>query len=446
MIADESTLNALFHLTSTLLWISGAFLLIRLIDAVVWQRLMVAHGYHAPRLLRQIIAALIWFWAACGVVSLVYGLSLTTLIAASTVSMGVAGFALQRPILDAFSGIVLALQRPFEIGDWLLVDEESGVGRVTEMNWRAVHLVTPNEVTLVVPNGHFTSNQAVLYSRPQQFFRDEIKVTLPYNVTTHQGQRILLGAVNQIDEIAAIPRNSIISIADYTERGILWRILYWCPDAGRVPVFRFKVHQNILRNLHYAGIEVPIPKLDLRRIPARPEQSDEFSDIDPLILHIPIFVVFTKEELRQLSTQSNNRLAHAGTPLLRQGEAGDSLFILREGMLEVRKAKEGQAETVVGRIQPGDFFGEMSLLLGEPRSATVVPIVDSMIIEISRDTMTQMMQGRPELANYLAELLAERQADSAAKIASAQIDDVEQQPQSILEQTLIRIRALFSLG
>lgn len=444
LVVDESTLRTLLNLTSTLLWASSAFLLTRLIEVVVWCRLMEGRGHHVPHLLREIVAVLIWYWAACAVFSFVFGLSLTALVTASTVGMGIAGFALQRPILDAFSGIVLALQQPFKVGDWLQVDDKAAVGRVTEMNWRSVHLITPDEVTLVVPNGHFISQQAKLYSRPMQFFRDEIQVTLPYAVTTYRGQRILLGAANQVEEVAAIPRKSIVSIADYTDRGILWRLMYWCPDPGRIPVYRFQVHQNILRNLHYTGIDVPVPIRDLRRVPSKPDESEEMRGIDPLILRVSIFAVLSVEELRHLTTQARNKLVLAGKPLLCQGDPGDSLFILREGVLEVRKAKDGQAERVVGRIHPGDFFGEMSLLLGEPRTATVVPVVDSMVMEITRDAMAHLMQGRPELASYLAELLAERQAKNAAKLATG--GQIEEYPQSIFDQTISRIRTFFSLG
>lgn len=368
---------------------------------------------------------------------------LTAIVTASTVAMGIIGFALQRPILDAFSGIVLALQQPFKPGDWVQLDDKGSIGRVTEMNWRVVHLVTSDEVTVVVPNGQFVSQQSKIYSRPEHFFRDEIQLTLPFGVTTHQGQRILLGAANQVEEIAALPRKSIVSIAGYTDSGILWRLLYWCPDPGRILPIRFQVHQNILRNLHYAGIELPVPMLDLRHLPPIADESDEVRGIDPLIQRVPLFSALTAEELRHLSSQANNRLAHAGVPLLRQGDPGDSLFILREGVLEVRVAKAQQPETVVGRIKPGDFFGEMSLLLGDPRAATVVPMVDSMVMEISREAMTHLMHSRPDLASYLAEVLAERQTSTATKLATAQTS--AEPSQSLFDQLTNRISTFFGV-
>ena len=431
------------NLAEAALFFSSAFLLIRLIDVVVWRYLMGSRGRHMPRLLRDVVAILIFISTGGIVLSHVYGQSLTGLLAASTVSVGVIGLALQRPILDAFSGIVLTVQQPFKVGDWIELDK-IGIARVTEINWRVVHLETASEVTLIIPNGRFIQEHAKIYTHPEKFFRDEIRVTLPYHVTTHQGQRILLGAVNQIEEIAAIPRDSIVSIADYNSSGIEWRLLYWCPDPGRLPVFHFMIHQNLLRNLHYAGIQIPMPMLALHRAPESSDPMEDIRGIDPLIQRVSLFATLTAEELRHLSSHARNRLVRAGVPLLRQGDAGDSGFILREGLLEVRKAIGDQPETVLDHIQPGQFFGEMSLLLGEPRSATIASKGDAMVVEITKEAMTHLMHERPELARYLAELLAQRQTHAAAKLAAHQ--QAHAHGHTLFDQLANRISHFFGLG
>lgn len=435
---DRDIAFQLSNAATSLLYLSSAFLLIRLINVMIWGKLMRARGYETPYLLRDIVAIFIWYSAACAIVSMVFEQPLISIMAGTTVALGLFGFSLQKPIFDAFSGIVLAFQQPIKVGDWLLVGDKNEIGRVTEMNWRAVHLVTADEIAFIVPNGQLLGQYIKVYSVPERFFRDEIQVTLPFNVTTHQGERILLGAANQVEEIAAIPRKSIVSIVDYTERGVLWRLLYWCPDAGRIPVFRFRVHQNILRNLHFLGVKLPVPILDLRHVPSSADEAEEVSGIDPLVQHISIFAAMTADELRQLSSLTINRLIIAGTPLLRQGDSGDSLFILRDGFLDVRITTGEQPETVVGHIKPGEFFGERSLLLGEPRSASIVPVVDSMVSEIPREAMVKLMRDRPELAVYLGEVLAERQSKSATKLADGH--HVAEHHQSVFDQIVNRIR------
>jgi small-conductance mechanosensitive channel/CRP-like cAMP-binding protein len=440
---DAHHIDHLAHLTATMLWLSAAFLLIRLLDVLVWRYLMESRGRHVPQLVRDLVAILILLGAGGLVLSLVFDQSITTLLAASTVGLGVLGFALKHPILDAFSGIILTMQKPFQTGDWLEL-ETGELARVVDINWRDVHLVSANEITYLVPNSQFIEKGTKIYSQPENFFRDEITIALPYHVTTHQGQRILLGSVNQVEEIAALPRQSIVTIVDYTDSGVLWRLLYWCPDPARVPTYRFLVHQNILRNLHYANIDIPFPVRVLQRDHRTPNPSADAHDIDPLIQRVSLFASLTAEELRHLSAEAKSRLVHAGVALLRQGDAGDSLFILREGLLEVRKATEQHPETVLDHIRPGQFFGEMSLLLGDPRSATIVAAGDAVVMEITKEAMTKLMHDRPELASYLAELLAQRQAQAAAKLAANR--HVAEPPHGLLEQLASRINQFFGLG
>lgn len=418
-----------------------ALLTIRLADLVVWHNLQRDLEHQVPKLLRDMVAALIWFGYFCVALISVFKQPLAPILTASTVMLGVIGFTLQRPIMDAFCGVIICLQKTFKEGDWIQIDET--VGRVTQIDWRTVHLVTADEITIVLPNSQIAYQSVKIYTRPHFYFRDEIEITLPYSVTTQQGQRILLGAANQVEEIASLPRKSIVSIASYTDRGILWRLLYWCPDPGRIPVFRYLVHQNILRNLHYSDICVPVPMLDIRTFKTEPS-TDTDDGIDKLMARIPLFAAMTADELRYLSSVARSHLFPSGKPMLHQGQDGDSLFILREGLLSVSIKQEDGTELNVGYIHPGQFFGEKSFLLGESRGATVTPVVDSMVSEVTKNSMANIIQKRPNIANYLSELLSERQLNRDAKLHSGQ-EQHEEDLNMITARLLNRIRSIFNL-
>jgi small-conductance mechanosensitive channel/CRP-like cAMP-binding protein len=400
----------------TFLILSSATLFNRVLELFVWHRLRM-HGQPVPRLISDLVIAVVWYSAACAVAAYAFDQSLTHLITASTVALGVIGLALQRPILDGFSGIVLALQRPFGVGDWIGISNDTApFGKVVDMNWRAVHVLTPNEVLHVIPNGQFTSNDTRLYSKPEPYFRDEITITLPLNVTTHQGQRILLGAANQVEEVGNLPRKAIVTIGEYGDRGVVWKLLFWCADPARLLLVRFAIHQNILKNLKYAGIEIPVSTMNIRRAVDTGDVFNQIQGVEPIIQRLSLFATLTVDELRYLSSHCISKLAVAGKPLLKEGEMGDSLFVLCEGLLEVSKSGANAANVVIGRIHPGQFFGERTFLLGEPRSATVVPVIDAIVIEISKGAMTSLLQARPELATHLAEVLSERHALTDAKL------------------------------
>ena len=388
---------------------ASAHCLNRGLTIFVWEGIVCRQtGHPAPRILADMVAALVWLLALLSIFTFVFGQSPAILITMSSVVMGVAGFSLKNLLADLFAGIALSLERPFTIGDWIEVDSKGTHGKIVQMNWRAVSTVTINDVTVSVPNSWLTTNSIQIHSRPKPYYRDEILITLPYAVTTQQAQRILLGSANQIEEIAALPKKSIVSIADYTDRGVLWRLLFWMPDMDRLARFRFLVHQNILHNLRIAGINIPVPVRDYRKFP-----SAEPQDISHLLNHVSLFSGLESDDLHHLSVEMLLRICPAGEPILHQGDAGDSLFILSEGLLSVYIATPDGLGSKVGQINPGSFFGELSLLTGAPRSATVVPFVDSVVAEIGKDSMSHLLAKRPMIAAILSEALAEHQYHNA---------------------------------
>lgn len=269
--------------------------------------------------------------------------------------------------------------------------------------------MTLEDVSIIVPNSQLATNAFRNFSQPNHFWRDEFEIVLPYDVTYRQAERILLSAVAQVPESANVPRQPDVLIAEYTERGTNWRVRFWVPDYPRMALVRYEVQRNVLRNLYYAGIEVPHAKLDMfspRRTAAR--QDEEREDIDFLNGITPL-APLTSEELDELGRQMRRHLCISGQPVVRQGEDGDSLFVVKEGTLEVSISSEGGISTVVGRLNPGMFFGEMSLLTGAPRSATVVPSVDSVVFEITKTDLEPLMVRRPSMADQFSDVLAERQ-------------------------------------
>lgn len=423
-------------------WIATGWMINRIVATLVWP--LVARrngGTPVPKMLTDLVSVLVWLGLAALLSSMVFHQSLTALLATSTVALGVVGFALRELISDFFAGIALSVERPFSIGDWIEVDNIAG--RVVDMNWRAVRLSTTDDVAIIVPNGNIAAETFRNYSRPNNWFRDEIRLALPFDVTTHQGQRILLSAVTQIPELAAHHRKPSVSIDGYDDRGILWRLLYWAPDFERLSSLRFAVHSNILRNLHMSGLRLPVPIEEIRVM--RSPLGSELGSIERMLRTSPVFSALNDEELSRLAQSASQRIATMGKPILHQGEPGSSLFLLNEGLLCVSVETATGEQTQVGQIAPGHIFGEMSLLTGAPRGATVVPALDSLITEIGKDSMAELLAHRPQLAESLSRILTERQGQTAARMA-AETNDVEHSDdQGATRLMLGRIRSFFNM-
>lgn len=443
LVPDPTAIDQGGKLLSMLCWISFVFLFNRALYLLLWQGLFVRAGIKVPGMLVTLAEVIVWLVALAIVITGVYGQSVTALLATSTVLIGVVGFALQKLIADFFSGIVLGLETPYSQGDWLQVEPGGFVGKVVEFNWRSTRIVSTESITMVVPNSHMVSNPFKNISQPHSYFRDEIRIPLGYDVTTHQGQRILLSAVNQIDEIASLPEKSSVSIAEYDSRGVVWRLLYWVPDRSRQDSIRYMVHQNIMRNLHYAGLCIPVPLLEMRN--AMPDGGDVTGGIVRLLRQSELFVELQPEEVQQLAAGAMQRIYHTNESILKQGNPGSSLFILNEGLLAVWVTGAAGVDQQVARIHPGEFFGELSLLTGAPRGATVVPITDCMVTEIGKDVMSELLSARPELAEDMSRVLADRQAANARHLVLADGSADVAATEGIARQILGQIRSFFNL-
>ena len=391
-------------------------------------------GHRPPRLVRQIIALAVWTVAGGAVVATFWDVPVGSLMTTSGLLVAVIGIALRNVLSDLFNGISL----PVKVGDWV---EVSGTrGRIIEISWRATKLVTTDHVLVVIPNTTFITATVRNFTSDRGYFRDHIKLTLPMSVTAYQATRILLGAANQVDLIASLPEAPEARIAGFNDSGVEWDLAYSIPDAGMASKLRHRIQRSLLRDLFLSGIELPVAHVEIHQPVAVREQADT-PEVMFLRL-IDLFCTLNEAELIKICSEMQPCLLEAGQPVVRQGESGDSLYIVHEGLLKVT-IEGDHGVTEVGRVRPGQFFGEMSLMTGAPRSATVTPMVDSKAFEISREVLAPILRDRPEVAALMSEVLAERQIANAPLLDNGK-QQVETR-ESVAQQILHGIVSFFRL-
>lgn len=436
----------------TLLWLAGGFVAVRAADVLVWRGWFATRTKHEPpKLLRTVVGVTLWGFVLLGIVSVVFGQSITGLLTASSVVLAVVGFAMRSLIADLFYGIALAAERPFEVGHWIRIDgngEDKNVeGKVVEMNWRATRLLTEEKISVVVPNGVLAGSQFENFSHPQPYFRASFSVRLAYEVTSYQAERVLLSAVKQVPETASIPEMPTVQIADFHPDGVEWEARFWVPDREILPDVTYKVRRIFLRNLYFAGIEVARDRSEILFESMTRKQRNAGITARNWLARIDLFSHLGEEELYELAEVAHPVLSQVGTPIVRQGDEGESLFVLLEGALQVSVEGDAGKEHVVGFLEPGKFFGEMSLLTGSPRGATVTPVIDSQVYEITRSDLAPIMERRPELAEVMSAFLAARQTAAESRLAEmADREAAAAEQQTLADQFLGKIRGFFDTG
>jgi len=139
-------------------------------------------------------------------------------------------------------------------------------------------------------------------------------------------------------------------------------------------------------------------------------------------------------------------LCRAGEVIVRTGEEGSSLFVLVEGALKVTPGDDESEETVLAYLDPGRFFGEMSLLTGEPRGATVAAVIDSRVYEITKADLAPLLEQRPEIANLMSSFLAERQLATQSVLADRDRESTTEDRETLAGQFLQQIYRFFDTG
>jgi len=445
-LEDGTGFVLLRELTQAAIWMAGAFVLIRMVDILIWKGVVVRQtGVPATRLLMDLGNGVILITAVISIVAFVFRQPVTGLIATSSVAVAIVGFALKSLISDLFSGIAITLERPFRMGDWVEITGGS-VGKVLNVSWRTTGLMLESGVYVMVPNGRLSEMILRLYDRPASPWRDEIDITLPYDTPPHQAERILIAAATDVPGILGQDRAPDLRIVEFGDSGTKWRLRFWVPDYPSRSRLRFEVQRNILRNLHFSGVGVPAPRIDAM-VTKGPMTLAASRGAEAFLGRVSLFKMLEAEEIAELTAKSEIRLILAGQTLVQHGDAGSSLFLVKEGLCEVLVANGGGPDKSIAHLKPGAFFGEMSLLTGAPRSATVRTMVDSMVMEITRDALQPILARREAVVEAMSHALAERQLENDLRVMAAHgADNGRAAGLTLAKQLMGRMRALFALN
>ena len=414
---------------------AAAMLAIRIIQFLTARRM----GAPPPKLMRQIIALLVWTATLAVLAGTLFNVPMGSLVTTSGMMVAVVGIALKNMISDLATGLSL----PVKVGDWIEVDGGE-MGQVVEVTWRATRLITRADVTVIIPNTHLMSKPFKNYRQPEAYFRDQFRITLPASVGHEQAERVLLAAAYQVEAVAALPIPPELRIHSFSDRGVDWELRYYVPDAERMSGVRYKVQSNLLHALRHAGIEPPGTLVEWRPA-AEPPYRRLGGGLPAFLKGIDLFASLDDDDLTQLAATLTPKLVSAGTAIVCQGDPGDSLFVLKEGLLAVSITGTDGLDTMVGQILPGQFFGEMSLLTGAPRSATVIATIDSLAFEVGQASLAPLLRTRQGLAHRLSEVLASRQLRNAPKLEAAR-QSLDERKQSLTQQIMGKINAFFRLG
>jgi small-conductance mechanosensitive channel/CRP-like cAMP-binding protein len=431
-LAPDSAGALVLHDASGIwMWLALAWLAARIFEVLLRRVALVSRsGVPYPRLLTDLLSAALFAGAAMIILLLVFDQPATGLITVSSVLIAVVGFALRNVISDLFSGVALGVEHPYRIGDWIETTQSSG--KVSEITWRTTRLIDRNGFAIIVPNGLVAGQRLINYGGGERDYRTMLRVPLDAALPVGRAKRILLsGALDAGRQISGLAPD--VLLVEYTDGAAVYLVRFRVPDFGQEAACRDAVASRVLHALHCAGQTIQRTGL------AGPLPVPWQSPREALLAQVDLFRGFDATELAELAAKMRPSAAQAGQMVLRQGDSGDFLYVLGEGLLDVEVAR-GEVGPVRDRIAPGEVFGEISLLTGQQRTASVIAALDSVVYEIHREDLNPIVKRRPEIAEGLAAIMAEHEANTDRKSRMP-----AHTPAATRDDLLVRLRLLFGL-
>lgn len=399
-----------------LAWLAAAWVATALFGAIVWQLARRRSAQNKlPKLLIDVGRLVIFFGAALAIVSQVFDQPLGGLLATSGVLAAIIGFSVQKTIADVVAGVGLNVEQSIKLGDWIEASP-GAIGKVVEVTWRTTHLETIDGHLIVVPNSTLISGPFTNLSAPQREMRASRTVEIEYEVPPERVVQILLAAMAATEGVRTHPRPSVY-IDNCADNGIVYSMHYWVSDYPDTFSVSREVVINALKFLDQANISPVYPKTDVMLIEPFQRHIDRRVDVAGILRRMPFFAAFEPETIETLARGGHLREFAPHAVIVHEEEAGSSLFVVIEGLLEVTKKVAGKPDRRVGRLVPGEIFGEMSLLTGAQRSATVTAATSASLLEIDKQQIEPVLASHPEAIAALGQLVAGRAAANESILA-----------------------------
>ncbi len=427
-----------------------AFAGIRLVDRLLFDMLPARRQRQpVPVVVRDILKWILWGTAVFFILrsTVLPNLKLSVLAVSSIVVGYILGNASQDTLGNLIAGLALNTERPFSIGDWVQVGEFAG--RVSDMTWRATRLQTKARDHIIIPNSTIAREFIVNYSRPTTAHGFTQQIGVNYDVPPNVVRETLIRVCDEIPEILPHPR-PVVWLQKYNDFSMDYVLKFYINDFARLEEIQSLMMDRVWYHFKRRGIVIPFPIRDVRHFDTMQRLQEEQLaqdrlDYRAIVDATPLLQPLSDEERRIVTEALREEIYGAGEVLVRESEAGHTFYLIRSGRVAVQ-SRQGSATVRLAELGRGDCFGEMSLLTGEPRSATVVAETDTVVLVLDHTVLGDMLKRNQQLADELAAMLERRAGEQRERRAAAPAPTPATPVAEPSHAIVSRIRRFFGLG
>jgi small-conductance mechanosensitive channel/CRP-like cAMP-binding protein len=367
----------------------------------------------APELLRQLVSLLVFGFLLGVLCKVVLSVSLPALLTTSAIITAVIGLALQETLGNLFSGIALAIERTVQVGD--MVRTGDTIGLVEQLSWRAIKVRTMEGNSLLIPNSAASRDRLEVFRRGHLPMARTLRVGLEYDAPPNHARAILESAVRDLPGVAAVPA-PVAYLASFHDSSVQYELRYWLDDYARYLDIDSRVRERVWYQLGRAGLGFAYPVIRQHQYAfGKPQVRDPAGAVLAAIESNELFAPLSADERRRLAAGARLHTFGEGETVVREGDATSAMFLIASGRaaVSVHGAPGGAGSQKLAILESGTAFGEISLLTGEPRLATVRALTEATLVEIDKATLAPILESNPSLVEKLGGIILERRRSTA---------------------------------
>jgi small-conductance mechanosensitive channel/CRP-like cAMP-binding protein len=347
------------------------------------------------RLFFDLAAAAIYLATAAVVLSFVFALPLSGVVATSGVVAIVLGLALQNTLADVFSGIAVEIEGPFRVGDRIQISD--GIeGQVVQINWRSIRIQTDGDDIAIIPNSLIAKAQIVNRSFPTQRRTASVDLTCPNETVPERVSEALLNATLLCPDIVRMPGPSA-HLTHLGARRSTYSVSFLVESTKELSSTRDLLLRNARRQLRYAGL---LDLVDPQELATGAGTRDSILKLR-LLQDAVLFECVSHRELEGVVEKLTTLRLEPGEHLFTEGIADASLYVVASGVLEITRRRDSGTERV-GYIGAGEYIGEIGLLTGAVRAASATATTHCHIYRLDRSAIAPLLKQNTTLAAAFA--------------------------------------------
>lgn len=403
--------------------------------------------FDVPLLFKDIFKGVLYLIFILYFLNSVLQINITPLLTTSAIFSIILGLALQESLGNLFSGLTLHLSQPYRVGEWIKCGAYEG--EVIKINWRATTIRTFTDDYIMIPNSNLSKAEIQNYSIPYQRHATYIEVPVAYKHPPHRILSLLREIATTTAGVLRDPEPAFV-LKRFTPYAIIYKIKIWVDNFTNASSIESAVLENIWYRFSREGIEVPYPTQNLYLL-KHESQTQRLKKITQTLKNIDFLKDLSEENFEYLSLCAKNQIFNKDEIIVRQGHPGHNFYIIESGNVEVTIQNERGEIIFTHALFPDDCFGEMSLLTGEPRSATVRAKTETKVLLLEKEDFKELLKNNPELYDKISHILAKRKIrteksvkESADKEAMVLTEEENQQVESLSQQILKHIQNFFS--